>query len=522
MPIIKPIQDLVQAAIEEQHEREINPNEPKIFIPTRVSRASFVYERMRNAVDYKEEHLVRRNAIERILRRMIASGKRENLGERLIEELIHARYLPNNTLPQKKIAQLNAIFDKYFTLIGLAPLKDIGHIESTAGWMLGIMATEIDEALVPPYVMHAAINAMYEVMEKRLHIEDDISPNDRHKQIYLSASRALYKNDNDTLRYHLFLIYYPQWPQASQQLVREIGAQLHEIRATITTDLNHLLREKFTTMLRKNVAYFSIIRDIIVDDPNGSWHDMHLREPFNARIQKRCETAYARGRITLHRSIRRSIIYLIVTKFLVALLLEVPIEYFLLNKLHLIPPVINLAFPPILLAIIALSTKLPDNENTEKIIQGINTIVHGENDILQMPKARGRSIVLQTVFVILYAALFTLSFGILISILQTLSFGIVSILVFLFFLSLVSLFAYRIRLVNQELVVTPPKQGFIRSLWGFTTIPVLHAGKWMSTKFAKINVFIFLLDFVIEAPFKSFVKIVEEWTNYVHEKKEEI
>ena len=44
----------------------------------------------------------------------------------------------------------------------------------------------------------------------------------------------------------------------------------------------------------------------------------------------------------------------------------------------------------------------------------------------------------------------------------------------------------------------------------------------MSEKFSKINVFIFVLDFVIEAPFKSFMKITEEWMDYVHEKKEEI
>ncbi|MDP1709295.1 MAG: hypothetical protein Q8L21_00200, partial [Candidatus Komeilibacteria bacterium] len=125
-------------------------------------------------------------------------------------------------------------------------------------------------------------------------------------------------------------------------------------------------------------------------------------------------------------------------------------------------------------------------------------------------------------FIIFYSVLFAISFGLLIYALKTLNFTVVSMLVFLLFLSLVSLFAYRIRRTSQELIVLPPKRGIIRAFWGFMTIPILHAGKWMSGKFAQLNIFIFILDFVIEAPFKSFIKITEEWMNFVHEKKDEI
>jgi hypothetical protein len=47
-------------------------------------------------------------------------------------------------------------------------------------------------------------------------------------------------------------------------------------------------------------------------------------------------------------------------------------------------------------------------------------------------------------------------------------------------------------------------------------------GKWLSENFSRVNVFVFVLDFIIEAPFKIFVEIAEEWTKYVRERKEEI
>jgi len=33
---------------------------------------------------------------------------------------------------------------------------------------------------------------------------------------------------------------------------------------------------------------------------------------------------------------------------------------------------------------------------------------------------------------------------------------------------------------------------------------------------------VFILDVIIEAPFKSFINVIEEWVDYVKEKKDEI
>jgi len=516
------IHELVNAALNEKRDREKKVDEPVISITTRTSAASFVYERMRNAVDYREEHLLRRNAIERMLRRLLTTAARDKIAESLIEELIHARYLPNDAIPQRTVKGLEHIITKYFTLLGPASIKDVTNKSSTAGWMLGIMATEIDEFLVTPHVMHAAINAMYEIMHKRVHIEEDIDDAELGKQIYIACSKALYKNDEDTLKYHLFLTYFPHWPQADDRLVQDVAEQIARIRKNITTDLNHPIRDRVLTLARKHVAYFLILRRIVDEDPMHAWQAMQNDEELKKLITSACSEHYRESRNKLKRSVGRSIIYLILTKFLIAIVLEIPVEYLVLNEFHIIPLLINLIFPPVLLATIAYSTKLPDDENTRLIIAGIQQMIQGDHSMIQMPKHKKQSFVMQVTFVVLYSLLFAISFGFLVSGLQFLNFTFVGIMIFLLFLSLVSLFAYRIRRSSQELIVTPPRRGIIRSLWSFFSIPVLHAGKLMSDKFSRINVFIFILDFVIEAPFKSFIKIVEDWMNYVHEKKEEI
>ena len=54
------------------------------------------------------------------------------------------------------------------------------------------------------------------------------------------------------------------------------------------------------------------------------------------------------------------------------------------------------------------------------------------------------------------------------------------------------------------------------------TLPFLRVGHWMSEKFSKINVFVFILDFIIEAPFKIFLEVIEDWIAFLKEKREEI
>src|SRR3989339_1925033 len=63
---------LFQVIYHAQNQEEKDDDEiPKIKVSELVSKMSFYYEKIRNMVDYEEEYLLRKNAIERILRRQI-------------------------------------------------------------------------------------------------------------------------------------------------------------------------------------------------------------------------------------------------------------------------------------------------------------------------------------------------------------------------------------------------------------------------------------------------------------------
>jgi riboflavin transporter FmnP len=106
--------------------------------------------------------------------------------------------------------------------------------------------------------------------------------------------------------------------------------------------------------------------------------------------------------------------------------------------------------------------------------------------------------------------------------LEQIDFSWVSVIIFLFFLAFASYFIIKIRRTAKEWVVIEKRENIVGFMIDFFSVPIVATGKWLSGKFARLNVFAFVLDFIIEAPFKVFVEIAEQWTRYVKERKEEL
>lgn len=168
---------------------------------------------------------------------------------------------------------------------------------------------------------------------------------------------------------------------------------------------------------------------------------------------------------------------------------------------------------------------MPSKDNTKKIIEGVEEIVfkeRGRKEPFQLRRPIRRKSFMNAAFGIIYFVTFFVSFGFIILSLQRIHFSWISIIIFLFFLALVSFFSIRIRKSTRDLIVVDPKENIISLFSDFFYTPIIAAGKWISEKFSRINVFVFIFDFIIEAPFKIFIEIAEEWTKYVKERREDI
>ena len=150
-------------------------DEAKIKVHDVTSTVAFLYEKVRNTVDYQEDHLLRKNAIARILKRRLATEKNEfDVAKLLISELIRAKYLPNNIIPEFRISEVEEIVEKYTLLLNKVSSekesdkknKRKSSEEKIFDRIIGIASCEIEEKLVPRTCENAFLKYAAEIVNQ--------------------------------------------------------------------------------------------------------------------------------------------------------------------------------------------------------------------------------------------------------------------------------------------------------------------------------------------------------------------
>lgn len=503
--------------------------EEKIKVHQVSSRIAFLYEKLRNSVDYQEDHLLRKIAIERILKRRLTTEKDElNVSKYLIYELIRARYLPDGKIPEKRIEEIKEIIEKYTLLINNMP--EIGsennNNEYLFNWIAGIASCEIEEKIAPYKKENAIIDFAQKIIGEKLNVPEKLMSKENKKiQIYIAVLRNLTKSNLSMIEYRLFKMKHPAWFFApSEELIMKMAGNISEIINDIENQINDPLGESFSRFVKKNLAYFTVLEDVMRKNANNAdkifSHHLHLEDA----IKEACVKKYKEAKTKLKRAAVRSIIYIFITKMTLAFILELPFDKYILGHINYFALGINVIFPPLLMLLVVITIKVPSKKNTELVAQGIKEMVYGNyaSSPFTMKGILPQNSFFYKAFKFFYFLIFFVSFGIIIFILKKLNFNIMSMGLFLFFLSVVSYFGIRIRRNARELVVIKRKEGIITFISDLFSIPILRMGQWLSTKLSSVNVFVFILDFIIEAPFKAFVEVFEGWIYFIKEERDKI
>lgn len=542
---------IFQAMYLEQQPKADDDTVVRLQVSDLISKMSFYYEKIRNAVHYSEDHLLRKDAIFRILKRqlviegsvrLVRSEDSRTLAQHLLIELIRASYLPNNTLPESKIDEVANIIVKYTTLRDIVLSETVSQFNFFAqknkkksnienrtemtNWLMGLAAAEIEEHIGFNQVTRTVVLVMYRMLEKRIELPDSLPyDQDLPIQIYVAIYRNLLKFDDDMLSLILFRYFNSDWETVSQVSLKKIALQLPTLKRVIEEQLVHPLSAQLNKIVSTYTVYFKILEDVVREDPVGIYESFS-EDPkmFDRKIKMACNRRYSKARNTLWRAAWRSIIYILLTKSIFVVLLEVPATQFFGETINLLSLGINITFPAVLIFLSIIFIRLPGEENTKRIITGIEEIVFNEKkrSPINLRKPRARHRVMNVIFTLIYTITFFISFGLTIWFLEIIHFSWVSVIIFLFFLAFASFFIIRIRRTAKEWIVVDARENIIGFLVDFFSVPIVATGKWLSGKFARLNVFAFILDFIIEAPFKILVEIAEQWTRYVRERKDEL
>ncbi len=491
-----------------------------------TSAIAFMYEKVRTIVDYKEEHLLRKSAIFRILKRRFLEGDDfYKIAENLVKELIRARYLENNKIPETKVLEVAQVINKYDLLYaGVKEQKGFKTALDLYEWILNIAAVEIEEVLMPRTKDKVFVRFMYDEIKARIEIvSKDMTEEEKNIQIFIAVNRSLVKSDKQMLEYLILTLWYPEWKNDYEKFLPRFIDEILIIKKEIDRQLKHKMANKLLQFCRRYATMMVMLQELLYPDLKKARELVDNPELLELKIREVCQHKYAETKKRLKTQVWRAIIYVFITKMLLALILEVPFDYYLLKTFSWMAIGINITFPPLLMVFIALTIRTPSEKNTQAMIKGIEDILSGkigETQYIREPKRRNWFT--WSLFNLVYLISFLVPFILIIYFLRRINFSYLSILLFLVFLSIVSFFGLRIRNSARELIVLKKKENIFSEFVDFFTLPFIRLGRWLSFNFSRVNVFVFILDFMIEAPLKIVLQAIEEWLAFFKEKKEDL
>ena len=520
----KPLSELANSLISVFDEEEPETEGRKISVNPVVSRVASIYEKVRNAMDYRDQEVILRAAIERILkRRTLFGGVAKTIAGPLVRELIWARYFPDESVSESIIERVEERIDLYIKLREEVLVKHPAISEKSLNeWTYHLMSSDIEHTLCPRKKKEYMSNFMFRIMRNNITIVDE-GEQQKDIQVFIAVHKTYAKNDLAMLRFHLFNQFFGKLTR--ENLPKTIETFLEGYKE-INRQLNYPRKDKIYNYVKDKTVVFFVLEDLLSIERGRIKQFMHDETESRRIIYSICEARYAGIGAKVRTAIFRSIVFLLFTKAFFALGIEGTFENIFYGKIIWSSTLINIAFPPVLMATFGFFIKTPDRENSKRIFNYIGSILLGGdpkfvNQLSIKTKPDKLKPLLNTIFSLLWIATYVVGFGFIFYILDKLHFNPLSMLVFVFFLAIVSFLTYRINQV-AKIYSIEPKKSVLTSLTDFLFIPFVTAGRKLTEGISQINIFLYILDFVIEAPFKGLFSFFEQWFLFLQNKREEL
>jgi len=478
---------------------------------------SAAYEQLRNAAEYAQEHLLIQNAIRRFFVRSISFHNHnltaKSVAEELIIELTQSGYLKNNSLPNQVIDTLgDSIRDHYDNYWRLKTSGTDEHIARS--WTLDLLTIGSEEILVKNYIQPIYIQFAYHhynaILDKNSFRSSNPLEDNFEVSLYIAVHRALFKSDLAAVRYDMQKLY-----KMSDKNINEY-AQFHQ---SIDDLFSSEATNKITMYINKYGAPLRILRNMIQDNSKVVEllpDSVRFERAYTEQIKKE----YQKAKRKLNKGLIKSIIFLLITKTLIGVAIEVPYDLITTGALIVAPFVVNLFAPIVYLLILRLGFKLPGTTNTKAMRLYADDMLYGEQANTNLyPAYKTRKYPIG--FSIAYALMFLIIFAAVANLLMILGFNIVNGLIFFIFIAAASFLGFRLSRIVRELELVAVKQGIISTIRELIFTPFTFLGKWISDKYQKVNIVALALDTFIELPLKTILRLIRQWTKFLDEKTDQ-
>lgn len=514
-----------------------------IHVDEIASRVAKFYEAVRKVVDWKEDNVLRRSAIERSLKRTLfprLSGVAQlahldvyRVAYSITADLIRGGHLPNDEIPQESVILVERALKKYlyilehatFSVGDLIPFKQKINF---ATFIIELASCEIEELLVNPVKERVLLQAMTESLTARIRVlpAGAFSDEDKKTHVFIAVCRTLFDLDDHFILYELLKFIYPGWSDPSPELLSKLSIDIPRVWQESRKILEHPLSRQLYTISERVDTVFMLIGDVMdqyKDNPHMFGKILSDKQSLTAKITEVYDKRFASLKQRLMRLAIFSTLSVFLSNWVTFFIVEVPLASWFYEGFNLFTAIVDFVVPTAVMFALVSIIRPPPAENIKTVLAAVYQFVYqNEKTKLYDVYLKKRN---NPVFALVTSLLYSIMmFGVLGGvgyIFYISGMPITSVLFDTFTIALTFFAAVLIRNKAKELSVDDRA-----SVWEFLldmiSVPIARIGSVLAAKWKEYNIIAILFTFLIETPLVVVFDFIENWSQYLKERRSEL
>jgi hypothetical protein len=291
LPLSQPLRELLREYLSYLDRKAAEAAAPTIQVDEVASQIAVFYEKIRNLIDYRENHLLRKHAIDRAFRRRVflkdLSG--EDIAEPLIREVIRSGRLGNDTVPETKIQEVSEFIQGPIALLG--ELSGRAGAEELSEWLTGITVAAIEDILAPPATDELLAAGMFQALSEGLTIRGaDIREKDCRTLLFIAVEKSLLKVDAEQLECRLLTFLYPDWKRRGENVLETLS-ELERTKIMVSAYIRHPLLPYFLKFCNRKAFVFRLLGDLVFGGKDFENFEAEVKEAYDTRMEREKKTA---------------------------------------------------------------------------------------------------------------------------------------------------------------------------------------------------------------------------------------
>ncbi|MCL2451471.1 hypothetical protein FWD20_01125 [Candidatus Saccharibacteria bacterium] len=496
----------------QDRERASNETREKIHVQTTGAGLTYLYESLRNASENADENLLLMRAIRRFFKRIYLTPdfKLNDIGEELITELTLAGYLENDSVTLTTVNEISHLVREY-THLRTKLLQKFPR-ETADRWTLAPMSAAIEHKLRDHRLNAVFTDLAYNYFLSAIDAPAIFGekPASYEATLFMAVQQSLLREDPAAIRLGLTARYQVSLDHAVE--FAKFNTQIDQIAASPA--LKRLIQ-----IASRNGAPFRIALLAASNDDNAAERltsDKSYSEQYNLAIGE----AYKSVSQNISRGIVRSVIFLVITKFIIGIAIEVPYDLWVHSTVQWLPLIVNLALPPLYMIALRLTLLMPSSGNTHALNREITRVLF--EPIPSKPFIKGRQktfgVGWNTAYGLIIVGVFI---GVAWLLMYYAHFEWIHLAIFFVFISTASFLGFRLSRAIREIEIGDEAQTSVTTIRDFLYMPFVAVGRKINETYARINIVSRFLDMFVELPLKTILGFIRRWSSFLSAKKDD-